>query len=141
MSLTRVVLSSGRSIDLTELRMTSTYAGMLEGYPCERINDMKINALLRTAQRAYPTTPVHLVTPPRERPDQPAGGFGPVEMLPAVACVGAFHSEALDHDPVLHRSHLTVVWFQPVPQAPAGHEADPGLRDVEWERLAQDHEL
>ncbi|WP_326581587.1 hypothetical protein OIE69_40410 [Actinacidiphila glaucinigra] len=40
MSLSHVLLSSGRSIELTELRMSSTYGGMLEGYPCKRINDI-----------------------------------------------------------------------------------------------------
>lgn len=40
MSLSHIPLSSGRSIELTELRMSSTYGGMLEGYPCKPINDM-----------------------------------------------------------------------------------------------------
>ncbi|OSC51806.1 hypothetical protein B5181_39250, partial [Streptomyces sp. 4F] len=70
MSLTRVVLSSGRSVDLAELRLTSTYGGLLEGYPCRPVNEMRIKALLHTAERMSPTTPVHLVPPPREYPDQ-----------------------------------------------------------------------
>ncbi|MFG3662490.1 hypothetical protein [Streptomyces sp. NPDC047706] len=143
MSLTRVVLSSGRSIELTELRMSSTYAGMLEGYPCAPVNDMKINALIRGAQRAYPTRRVHLIPPPRDYPDQGGGAFGPVEVLPAVGCVGAFHSSPVDesHDPALYRSCLTLVWFQPTPAAPSGHEADAGLLGLAWEELAQDDEL
>ncbi|WP_328724001.1 hypothetical protein OHT52_24135 [Streptomyces sp. NBC_00247] len=35
MSLTSIVLSSGRSIDLSDLRLSSTYGGMLEGCPCD----------------------------------------------------------------------------------------------------------
>lgn len=35
MPLSRIALSSGRSIELTELRMSSTYGEMLEGYPCK----------------------------------------------------------------------------------------------------------
>ncbi|MFI7060644.1 hypothetical protein ACIBL3_06655 [Kribbella sp. NPDC050124] len=87
MSLTSVVLSSGCSIDLAELRLSSTYGGML----------------------------VHR----------------------------AFHSTALgpEHDPVLYRSALTVIWFQPAPDVPSGASADPALREVRWEELAQDHEL
>ncbi|MEV7994670.1 hypothetical protein AB0O67_22935 [Streptomyces sp. NPDC086077] len=146
MSLTRIILSSGRSIELTELRMTSTYGDMLEGHPCEQLNDMKINALVRGAQRASPTTRVHLIPPQREYPDQKAGGFGPVEVLPAVGCAGAFHSTPVDGshdplDPVLYRSRLTVVWFQPTPATPSGHEADAGLLALDWEGLAQNHEL
>ncbi|MFJ4469788.1 hypothetical protein ACIP2X_20260 [Streptomyces sp. NPDC089424] len=143
MSLTKIALSRGRSIELTELRMSSTYGDLLEGYPCAPVNDMRINALVRSTQRAYPTTRVHLVPPPREYPDRTAGAFGPVEVLPAVACAGAFRSTPVSasHDPVLYRSRLTVVWFQPTPTTPSGHEADPALLDLDWEELAQDHEL
>ncbi|MFE0256631.1 hypothetical protein [Streptomyces sp. NPDC059010] len=146
MSLTRVILTSGRSLDLSELRFSSTYGGMLEGlegYPCKPVNDMKIKGLVRTAEQARPSTPVHLVPPPREYPDQYAGGFGPVEVLPPVACVGAFHSTALDrtHDPVLYRSTLTIIWFQPTPRVPSGCDAEEGLREVAWEELARDCEL
>jgi hypothetical protein len=144
MSLTRVVLTSGRSADLAELRLSSTYGGMLEGYPCKPVNDMKINVLLRSAERARPASPVHLVPPRREYPDQYAGAFGPVEVLPQVACVGTFHSTAVDpahHDPVLYRSRLTIIWFQPTPEVPSGVDAEDGLREVPWEELALDYEL
>jgi hypothetical protein len=143
MSLTRVILTSGRSLDLSELRLSSTYGGMLEGYPCKPVNDMKIKGLVRAAERALPSVPVHLVPPPREYPDQYAGAFGPVEVLPAVACVGAFHSTALDrdHDPVLRRSALTIIWFQPTARVPYGCDAEETLRGVDWEELARDYEL
>ncbi|TYB58548.1 hypothetical protein FXF51_36265 [Nonomuraea sp. PA05] len=137
MSLTRIVLSSGRTIELSELRLSSTYDGLLEGYPCKPVNDMEIAALLRIAEG---TSPVHLIPPTLQHPDQPAGAFGPVEVLPAVSCIGAFHSTAVtpDHDPVLYRSALTVVWFQPTPTVPSG---DSALRDLRWEDLAEDQEL
>jgi hypothetical protein len=143
MSLSRVVLASGRSLDLSELRLSSTYGGMLEGYPCKPINDMKIKGLMGEAERAFPGAAVHLVPPPREYPDQYTGAFGPVEVLPAVACVGVFHSTALDrdHDPILYRSSLTVVWFQPTAHVPYDCDAEPALRDLAWEQLARDHEL
>lgn len=143
MSLTRVFLTSGRSLDLSELRFSSTYGGMLEGYPCKLVNDMKIKGLVLAAERDHPAAPVHLVPPPREYPDQYAGAFGPVEVLPAVACVGAFRSTALvrDHDPVLHRSALTIIWFQPAPYVPSGCDAEEALREVPWEELARDYEL
>ncbi|MFI7408178.1 hypothetical protein ACIBU0_05855 [Streptomyces sp. NPDC049627] len=144
MSLTRIVLTSGRSLYLSELRMSSAYGGMLEGYPCKPVNDKKIKGLVRdAAELTHSSVPVHLVPPPREYPDQYAGAFGPVEVLPAVACVGVFHSTALDadHDPVLYRSALTVIWFQPTPHVPSGCDAEEALREVPWEELARDHEL
>ncbi|MGA5425176.1 hypothetical protein [Streptomyces lavendulocolor] len=143
MSLSHIALASGRSIELTELRMSSTYGGMLEGYPCKPINDMKVRGLQRQAEHRFPSTPVHLVHPSREYPDQTAGAFGPVEVLPSVACIGAFRSTAVapELDPVLHRSALTVIWFQTGLDVPSGKDADPVLRSIRWEELAQDYEL
>lgn len=142
MSLSRVVLSAGRSVELTELRISATYGGMIEGYPCGPVNDMRIRGLQRQAEHAFPSLPVHLVVPACEYPDQAAGGFGPVEVLPAVACVGAFRSTAVAPglDPVLHCSALAVVWFQAGAAVPSGEDADPGLRGIRWEDLARDYE-
>jgi hypothetical protein len=143
MSLSRVVLTSGRSIELTELRMASTYEGVLEGYPSRFINDRRVRSLKRQAEQAFPSTPVHLVVPVREYPDEAPRAFGPVEVLPAVACFGLFRSEAVapELDAVMHRSALAVAWFQSGVDVPSGEDAEPALRDLRWEELAQDHEL
>jgi hypothetical protein len=116
---------------------------MLEGYPCKRINDLKVSWLQRQAERAFSSTPVHLVPPSREYPDQTAGAFGPVEVLPSVACVGVFGSTTVDPelDAVLHRSVLVVAWFQATPDVPSGENADLALRSIRWDELAQDYEL
>ncbi|MFF4319416.1 hypothetical protein [Streptomyces sp. NPDC001568] len=142
MSLSHMILTSGRSVELTELRMSSTYAGLLEGYPCKVINDMKVRGLQQRAEREF-SGPVHLVPPAREYPDQSGGAFGPVEVLPSVACVGLFRSTPVDPElnPVLHQSVLVVAWFQPVPDVPTGEAADLALRGVRWAELARDHEL
>ncbi|WP_345457769.1 suppressor of fused domain protein [Actinoallomurus oryzae] len=50
MPLSSLALSSGRSIELSEPRLSSTYGGMLEGYPCKPVNDMKTRSLLRIAR-------------------------------------------------------------------------------------------
>ncbi|KQX57326.1 MULTISPECIES: hypothetical protein [unclassified Streptomyces] len=139
MSLSHIVLASGRRIRLTQLRMSSTYAGMLEGYPCKRVNDRKVEWLQRDAERAYSSLPVHVVPPVRAYPDERAGAFGPVEVLPSVFCVGVFDSAPLD--PAMDGSSLVVAWFQPAPEVPTGEDADPALRGVAWEELAEDYEL
>ncbi|MEU2246997.1 hypothetical protein [Streptomyces sp. NPDC019224] len=143
MSLSRIVLSSGRPVELTEIRMSSTYAGFLEGYPCKPVNEMKLRGLRRQAEQAFPSTPLHLVPPRLEYPDQTAGAFGPVEVLPSVACTGLFRSTAVAPalDPVLHRSALAVIWFQSALDVPSGEDAEPALLDLRWDELAQDHEL
>ncbi|MEU6619910.1 hypothetical protein ABZ926_03850 [Streptomyces litmocidini] len=139
MSLSHMVLSSGRRIRLTEFRMSSTYEGMLEGYPCKRVNDRKVDWLQRLTERAFPSLPVHFVPPSREYPDEPARAFGPVEVLPSVFCVGVFDSSALD--PAMDGSTLVVAWFQALPEIPAGEKAALALRGIRWEELAQDYEL
>ncbi|MFF7473228.1 hypothetical protein [Streptomyces sp. NPDC008092] len=147
MTLTRVVLASGRLVGLSRLRLSSTYEGLLEGYPHQALNDRRVSRLLAAAAAEYPRTPTHLVPPPREHPDdgraRHAGPFGPAEFLPPVACIGLFDSApvAQDVDPVLHGSSLAVVWFQATPQPPSGHDADQGLREVAWEELAEDYEI
>ncbi|MDQ0578751.1 hypothetical protein [Streptomyces rishiriensis] len=143
MALAHVVLTSGRSIELSEVRLSSTYGGMLEGYPFRRWNDRKLEHLLRSVEKDCPSVPVHLVAPVRELPDLPAGGFGPVELLPAVTCVGSFSSHPIDpeRESVLHYSALTVVWFQDTPDIPSGEKADHGLRSLSWNDTARDFEL
>lgn len=117
---------------------------MLEGYPFRRWNDMKLDGLLRSIAGERPSVPVHLVPPVRDMPegDVPAGAFGPVELLPAVTCVGSFTSYPVDpeRDSVLHHSTLTVVWFQASPAVPSGEDADQGLRGVRWDEVARDVE-
>jgi hypothetical protein len=142
MSLTRVVLATGRSVDLAEVRFTSTYGG-LDGYPCKPYNDLVIKGLLSATERSFPTTPVHLVPPPREYPHHFPGAYGPVEILPPVACVGSFRSAPLHpvHDPALSYSALTVVWFQRTTRIPHDCDAETSLRGVDWEGLARDHEV
>ncbi|MEU9340651.1 hypothetical protein AB0D74_05435 [Streptomyces sp. NPDC048278] len=146
MPLTRVVLASGRSIGLSHLRLSSTYGGLLEGYPHRALNDRRVKGLLTAAVAEYPRTPTHLVPPPREHPDDDVGRtlpFGPVELLPPVACIGLFESEPVspDNEPVLHGSSLAIVWFQATPRPPSGHDANQGLREVAWEELAEDYEV
>ncbi|MER6225917.1 hypothetical protein ABT189_36115 [Streptomyces sp900105755] len=153
MPLTRVVLTSGRVIGLSRLRLSSTYGGLLEGYPHQALNDRHIKHMVAAATAEYPHTPTHLVPPPREHPDADradrtartarVGPFGPVEILPPVTCIGLFDSApvATDIDPVLHGSALTIVWFQATPQPPSGHDAAQGLREVAWEELAEDYEI
>ncbi|MFC8534536.1 hypothetical protein ACFUJY_11355 [Streptomyces sp. NPDC057249] len=143
MSLSRIVLPSGRRADLTEMRMSSTYAGFLEGYPSKPVNEMVIRRLLRQTEQAFPSTPCHVVPPRLEHPDRPAGGFGPVVALPPMACAGLFRSTPVDPglDPALHRSSLAVIWFQSTPNVPAGEAAGPALRDLHWDELARDYEL
>ncbi|MCF2530934.1 hypothetical protein [Yinghuangia soli] len=142
MALSQVVLDSGRTVALSELRMSSTYGGMLEGYPFRRWNDMKLDALVTRTKAAH-SAPVHVVEPTRVNPDGFVGAFGPMERFPAVTCTGTFYSRPVDQglDQPLYRSHLVIVWFQDSLDAPTKATATPGLQATPWDALATDHEL
>jgi hypothetical protein len=142
MSLSDLTLSSRRWVKLIEVRMSSTYGGMMASHPSKRVNDFIIGSRLRAAGEAYPDLPVHLVQPTIEYPDRPAGVRERVELLPAVACIGVFESAEIDpaHDDGWHFSALAVVWFQPTPTLPSHDGADPALLDIAWEELARDYE-
>ncbi|MFF4343515.1 hypothetical protein ACFY00_26730 [Kitasatospora sp. NPDC001540] len=140
MLLTEVLLSSGRSIRLDEVRMSPTYGGMLEGYPCRRVNDWSIRNQRSAVARQYPSIPAHLVEPVREHPeDGIRGGLGPEERLPLVRCVGLFSSRPVGSGDA-DFSRLVVAWYQPGPELADLAAAVPGLVDLPWDELAEDCE-
>ncbi|GAA4596265.1 hypothetical protein GCM10023194_68020 [Planotetraspora phitsanulokensis] len=138
-----VQLASGRKLALSTVELSSTYGGLLEGYPCARLNDRVISGLGGWARTHYPSMPFHLIDPPRTYPDTQPGHFGPVEVLPAVSCVGVFSASPVseDSDSVLCESVLVVAWFQADVSLPVGEDALPAFRELAWENLAEDREL
>lgn len=147
MTLASITLASGRDVDLTSLEIFSTYDGMMQGYPCALTNDRLLKRLASRPESAYWTQPVHVIAPSRDvREPDPDGiplPFGPMEVLPAVYCRARFRSHPVDDDidPVLHRSYLTVVWFQAsLRGAPTDFVTD-AVIDLPWHELAEDREL
>ncbi|MFE9817788.1 hypothetical protein [Streptomyces sp. NBC_00236] len=142
MPLSHLTLSSRRGIALTELRLRSTYAGLLAGVPTKQVNDRRIAHLLRTAQEAYPGRPVHLIPPEVTARGRTNHRGEPVEDLPPVACIGAFDSDEIDpaHNSGWYFSALVVVWFQATADPPTDDNAPPGLRSLPWDELARDFE-
>lgn len=145
MALTRVTLNSRRDIELISLEIFSTYDGMLEGYPCALINDRLLAGLAKGRESAYQSQPVHVITPPRSYRDLGSERlpFGPVEQLPSVYCRASFRSSRIDEelDGVLHRSWLTVVWFQDDLALSVADFVTAAVADLAWEELAEDYEL
>lgn len=146
MTLAWIDLASGRSIELTDLKISSTYGGFLEGYPNARMNDALVEGLGRRRESPYWSQPACVIAPPRSRPDAhqgPAGmPFGPVEMLPPVYCEGSFRSGPIgdERDPVLHESWLVIVWFQDDLARPVADFVAAAVQEVAWDELAEDTE-
>ncbi|WAL65902.1 hypothetical protein ORV05_34450 [Amycolatopsis cynarae] len=145
MTLTQVTLNSGRDIELTRLDVFSTYDGMLEGYPCKLINDHLLARLTERDQPGYRSQPIHVITPPRSYPypDSEPLAFGPVEELPRVYCRASFRSSPVraELDQVLHRSWLTVVWFQNDLTSPVAEFVNAAVATLAWDEFAEDYEL
>ena len=146
MTLAWISLSSGRSVELTSLTISSTYGGLLEGYPNARVNDALVARLGRRREFAYSSQPAHVIAPPRLRPESGQGSgrmpFGPVETLPPVYCEGSFRSGPVDDelDPVLYVSWLMVAWFQEDLARPVADFAAAAVHGLAWEALAEDIE-
>jgi hypothetical protein len=146
MTLARINLASGRSVELISLTISSTYGGLLEGYPNARMNDALIARLGRRREFTDSSQPARVITPPRSRsgPDQGSARmpFGPVETLPSVYCEGSFRSGPVDGelDPVLHESWLMIVWFQEDLARPVADFAAAAVYELAWDDLAEDIE-
>ena len=149
MALSHVVIGTGRDLELSELHLESTYAGLIEGYPRAFLNDRIVGRLASQAGRLMPGAPAHVLEPDREYPEAEPGfrwAFGPPEWLPPVICIGRFSSYPVDPDldPVLHYSRLVVAWFQAdpaVPAVPADQQMCEALRTLRWDELAEDSEI
>jgi hypothetical protein len=139
-ALSSITLLSHRTIRLTDLRLSSTYGGLLAGSPTKEVNDRTVRHRVDAARRAWSHFPVHLVPPPRTLTGRETRRGEPVEVLPEVACLGVFDSSEIEpeHDDGWWYSVLTVVWFQPEPRVPGPDYAPPGLRELAWEELARD---
>lgn len=139
-------LTAGRSVELTRLAISSTYSGMLEGYPNRRMNDALIARLGHRRESAYGSLPAHVITPRRGLPGPDDGSapmpFGPVETLPPVYCEGFLRSGPVYEglDPVLYESRLLVVWFQEDLASPVADFAATAVRELPWNDLAEDTE-
>ncbi|MFD8691692.1 hypothetical protein [Streptomyces sp. NPDC059651] len=142
MSLSHLTLSPRRGIALAELRLRSTYAGLIAGAPTKQVNERIIAHLLGTAEKAYPGWPVHLIPPEVTARGGTTRRDEPIEDLPAVACIGAFDSSEIDpaHDSGWYFSALVVVWFQATADPPTNDNAPAALRSLPWEELARDFE-
>ena len=144
MTLARISLVSGRSIELTRLELSSMYYGLLEGYPNARMNDALLKYLAKRRESTYGSPPRYLINPPRRYPDLGPGPwtFGPVEELPSLYCTAFFHSDRINQelDPVLHRSWLEVVWFQENLASPVAEFVMAAVRDLAWDEHAEDYE-
>jgi hypothetical protein len=121
------------------MQIGSTYSGMLEGYPITPINDGILDRVPGEARDALGPWPVHVIDPPRTlRHLDPPQALGPEERLPACCMTVSFDSSPIND--ASHASCAIVVWFQNEAFPFPADSAMLRLRNLPWERFAEDFE-
>lgn len=122
-------LPSGRTVFLSRLLMSQTYAGILEGTP-EIVSEHISRSLTKNVQQAMsPGTPLVIIG------DQ-------TSVLPPLQWIAEFHSSRGVHtnDPD-YNSHLFVCWFtEGIPNSFSRMIADI-LAAIDWEAQAEDYDI
>ena len=147
-------LNSGREVTLDQLTQSRTYAGLLEGTPDRKSNDLSLEWLLARARKdpASKGKP-YLVEPVRrsflrvegdmqyvldQQSDRPPEFRRIPEWLLPIECIGIFRSHSPARDHTKDASSLTVVWHQD--DFGIDSQAVERLRSVDWEQYAVDWE-
>lgn len=134
---------SGRQVTLRELRQVLTYGGVLAGLPTVEMNQRQLERLVAD-HRGKPGEPC--LIPPTEKPIdyRPRDGrpypFGTPSALPAVTCIGRFHSVLPVRDKSLDYSELVVIWFQDDFAFPIDPAVLAQILAIHWEACAADVE-
>jgi hypothetical protein len=147
-------LETGREIYLDTLTQSRAYAGLLEGTPNKKSNDLAIEWILkRTRKDNEFTGGPFLIEPERRNYLRTPGdmqsvldrqGNRPPEMrhipewLPQIVCVGVFSSLQPARDTTKNASLLTIVWYQD--DFGLDSQAMERVRLVDWDQHAVDME-
>lgn len=133
----RLILDVGRPIQLGELRQFRTYDGLMEGLPTTESNKKHIAFLLSG------TKPAVLIEPVERLIDM--GGerypFGTPARLPAVTCIGRFHSRSIGENDPLYFSKLFVIWFQEKFTTPCPSAISNEIAAIDWDTHAENVEI
>jgi hypothetical protein len=134
----QLTLSTGRIVYLRFLQQWDVYANILEGLPTREQNDADLKALVDEARQRDGHDPI-LITP-AQRPLEHDGPypFGEPAALPAVGCLGRFHSNLPARDRSKDHSDLTIIWFQDEYAFPISPDVERAILAVDWDRLARD---
>ena len=146
-------LISGREIILDRITLSRTYAGLLEGTPNERSNDLSIKWAMDRVRRDAPQGQLHLIEPERRDYFRHPGDMQSVldrqqerplelkhipEWLPQIECVAEFHSIGPVRDSTKDASSLTILWYQN--DFGLDEVSIERLRNVDWDQHATDWE-
>jgi hypothetical protein len=127
-----LTLDCGRQVYLDAFDYRSTYAGLLEGGPNDKINSGRITDAQAAHEPTWGKRRVHLIPPDMDLTD-PAHPVLPQVLLRAwLVCYQPVN-------PAFHGSELVVVWFAGECHAePITDVVYRAVRGLLWEQLADD---
>ena len=134
-----LTLADGRKVWAESVHVTSTYAGLIEGYPRKPSNDQRISDLPETAAEMFGVNTVHVLEPPRRPGTRPLpSSLPPAEYLPNCTVMAEFVSLPIDE--ANHASTLILCWFQEEPFPVPSDEIRLQIEALPWNTLALDFE-
>ena len=141
-SVCKLVVESGTVIRMCSFFLTSTYDGLLAGFPGRRRNAELVGLAVERAQQLWRGVPVQLIEPhpvlyiPRQNPVPGPDGreYG---YLPSFACAGRFQGEPANLD--ADHSELAIVWLQEEVPPLVDFDATEKIRRLRWAELVKDY--
>jgi hypothetical protein len=133
----KLLLLSGREIQLAEIWQESTYDGVVEGLPNSYINRNIVEQLrIDPKYKLHGYTP-H-VLPPLERPIELPHPYslGRPMLLPSVKCIARFRSSSPTEEGAGDYSTMAVAWFQDQFALPIEASVVQQLLEMDWNSLA-----
>lgn len=140
----KLVLGTGREIELVQLDQRRTYEGLIEGLPTTRSNAAYLQRLIQAHTAtlnhgAVLIEPVEsLIEWPADRDPYP---FGTPAQLPDTTCVGRWRSKPVHGEEYIFRSELVVIWLQEEFALPVPQSVQNALESLDWDGLAVDIEI
>lgn len=127
-------LNSGRVVQLDDLHIALTYAGLLEGIPDAEYNERLVQQAIRAMVPIWGERPTYLCSPKTRRVTEAGRSY---ERLPELR----YHAWLTSHpmDPRWCDSEVVAIWYGPKePDVPVRHIVIRDLKDLPWEQCAQD---
>ncbi|GAA5098566.1 hypothetical protein GCM10023210_34880 [Chryseobacterium ginsengisoli] len=108
-----LTLSGNINVKIESIFQEITYSGVLEGYPCEKLNKMVLNNKESYARRIFNMDEVYLIPPTIKFIDgEEHKVWGKAQELPMVTCIAELKCLDVFRDMKKDYSNLIVIWFQ-----------------------------
>jgi hypothetical protein len=108
----QLILKEDVEVTITSIHQEITYDGLLEGYPCEKLNNMILHNTEIKAKNLFFQDEIYMIKPVIKVGEEEYGPFGKMMELPLVTCIAMLTCRKIFRDPDKHFSALTVIWFQ-----------------------------